>query len=189
MTSDEASVRVRFEFSAADLADVARRSADRSKTIRDSRWQAAASWSAVLGLALFFALSGSFIARATFSVAFCLVLFFLFSRWGRSSPNATYLKYYREQLGGDGPFLCEVEITPAGLTTRQSGIETKRSRAVVEEIVDTPGGLEFHFRIGGTLLVRDRAFDTPELRLAFLRRAKEFLAADAERSPGQHRTA
>ncbi len=126
MTSDEAPLRVRFEFSAADMADVARRSADRSKTIRDSRWHAAASWSAVLGLALFFALSGSFIARATFSVAFCLVLFFLFSRWRWSSPNATYLKYYREQLGGDGPFLCEVEITPAGLTIRQIGIETKR---------------------------------------------------------------
>jgi hypothetical protein len=80
MTLDEAPVRVRFEFSAADIADVARRSADRSKAIRDSRWQAAASWSAVLGLALFFALSGSFIARAIFSIAFCFVLFLLFSR-------------------------------------------------------------------------------------------------------------
>lgn len=77
MTSDEASVRVRFEFSAADVADVARRSADRSKTIRDSRWQAAASWSALLGLALFLALSGNLIARAAFpphspsSCSFC----------------------------------------------------------------------------------------------------------------------
>lgn len=189
MISDEASVRVRFEFSAADMADVARRSADRSRTIRDSRWQAAASWSAMLGLALFFALSGSFIARATFSIAFCVVLFFLFSRWRWSSPNATYLKYCREQLGGDGPFLCEVEIAPAGLTMRQIGIETKRPWSVVEEIVDTSDGLEFRCRIGGILVVRDRAFDTTELRSAFLRRAKEFLASSTERSPNQHRTA
>jgi hypothetical protein len=189
MTSDEASVRVRFEFSAADMADVARRSADRSKTIRDSRWQAAASWSALLGLALFFALNGSFIARATFSVAFCLGLFFLFSRRTWSSPNTTYLKYSREQLGGDGPFLCEVEMTPAGLTTRQGGIETKRPWSVVEEIIDTSDGFEFRFRIGGILVVRDRAFDTAELRSIFLRRAKEFLASSAEGSPDQQRTA
>lgn len=179
MTSEEASVRVRFEFSAADMADVARRSAERSKTIRDSRWQGVASWSTLLGLALFFALSGSFIARATFSVAFGLALFFLFSRRKWSSPSATYLKYYREQLGGDGPFLCEVEITPAGLTTRQNDIETKRAWSVVEEIVDTPDGLEFRCRIGGMLVVRDRAFDAAEMRSAFLRRAKEFLASGA----------
>jgi hypothetical protein len=162
MTLDEAPVRVRFEFSAADMADVTRRSADRSKTVRDSRWHAAASWSAVLGLALFFALSGSFIARAIFSVAFCLVLFTLFTRWRWSSPNAPYLKYCREQLGGDGPFLCEIEITPAGLATRQIGIETKRPWSVVEEIVDTSDGLEFRCRIGGILVVRDRAFETSE---------------------------
>lgn len=189
MTSDEASVRVRFEFSAADMADVARRSASRSKTIRDSRWQTAASWSALLGLALFFALSGSFNARATFSIAFCLVLFFLVFRGGRSSPNATYLKYYRERLGGDGPFLCEVEIAPAGITTRQSDTETKRPWSAVEDIVDTSDGLELHFRPGGTLVVRNRAFDTAELRSAFLRRAKQFLASSAAGSPDQQRGA
>ncbi len=189
MASDDASVRVRFEFSAADMADIARRSADRSKTIRDSRWQAAASWSALLGLALFFALSGTFIGRATFSVAFCLVLFILFSRWRRSSPNATYLKYYREQLGGDGQFLCEVEITSAGITTRQNGIETKRPWSVVEQIIDTSDGLEFRCRIGGILVVRDRAFETAELRSAFLRRANEFIASSTKGSPDQHGTA
>jgi hypothetical protein len=116
-------------------------------------------------------------------------LFFLFSRWRWSSPNATYLKYYREQLGGDGPFLCEVEITPAGLTIRQIGIETKRPWSVVEEIVDTSDGLEFRCRIGGILVVRDRAFETAELRSVFLRRAKEFLASSAAGSPDQQRTA
>ena len=64
MSSDRDPARIRFEFSAADLADVARRSADRSKTVRDQRWHAAASWSALLALVLFFALDGSFIARA-----------------------------------------------------------------------------------------------------------------------------
>ena len=177
MTPNKDSVKVRFEFSAADMADVARRSANRSKTIRDLRWRAAASWSFLLGLILFFVISGSVIARATFSIAFGLALFFLLFRGGRSSPEAAYLKYFREQLGGDGPFLCEVEITPAGITTTQNGVEMKRGWPSVRDIVDTSDGLEFHWRTGGTLVVRDRAFKTPELRTAFLRTAREYHAA------------
>lgn len=67
----------------------------------------------------------------------------------------------QEQLGGDSPFLYEVEITPAGIMTRQSGIETKRPWSVVEEIVDTSDRLEFHCRIGGILMRGSVCIDTP----------------------------
>ena len=161
------------------MADVARRSANRSKTIRDLRWHAAATWCFLLSLIVFFVISGSVIVRATFCIAFGLVLFFLMFRGGRSSPQAAYLKYFREQLGGDGPFLCEIEITPAGITATQNGVEMKRGWPSVKDIIDTSDGLEFHWRTGGTLVVRDRAFKTPDLRTAFLHTAREYRAAVA----------
>jgi hypothetical protein len=174
-------MKIQFEFSAADVADAAGRIADRSKTVRDSRWHAAASWSALLSLALYSFLDGSFIARASFAGLFFVVVLYVYSRLWKPSPSRTYLKYYRELLGGDGPFLCEVEITPEGVTTKQGGAETKRDWSAVKEIVEAPDSLEFVWRGGGLLVVRDRAFDTPELRSTYLWTAREFLASSSDR--------
>jgi YcxB-like protein len=173
-------MKVQFEFSAADVAEVAQRAAERSKTIRDSRWHAAASWSALLSLILFLLLEGAFIIRAAFAVLFGLVVFFLYFRHGRSSPSGRYLQYYREQLGGDGPFLCEVEIGPEGVVTRQSGAEIRRPWSALKGIVETPDAVEFVWHIGGLLVVRDRAFLTPDSRSAFLQTARDLMAAGAD---------
>jgi hypothetical protein len=88
-------MKIQFEFSPADVADTAQRIADRSKTARDSRWHAAACWSALLSLALYSFLDGSFIARALFAGLFFIVGFYVYSRLWRQSPRRTYLKYYR----------------------------------------------------------------------------------------------
>lgn len=173
-------MKIRFEFSAADVADAALRIANRSQTVRDSRWHAAASWSALLSTVLFFLLDGSLRARAAFSVLFCIALFFLFIHLWRASPSSIYLKYYREQFGGDGPFLCEIEITADGITTIQGGAETRRTWSAVKVIIETPDSLEFVWHAGGLLVVRDRAFETPELRLTFLQTARKFLASNSD---------
>jgi hypothetical protein len=170
-------MKVQFEFSAADLADVAQRTAERSKVIRDSRWHAAASWSALLSLLLFLVLDGGFVVRALFATLFGLVVFLFYFRRGRASPNETYLKYYREQLGGDGPFLCVVEIRPDGVLTKQGGAELRHPWSTVKDIVETSDGLEFVWHAGGLLVVRDRAFQTPESRSAFLQTARNLRAA------------
>jgi hypothetical protein len=78
------------------------------------------------------------------------------------------LRYYREQLGGDGPFICEVELSPAGLITRQLGAETIHPWSHVVSATEVSGGIEFIFGPMGALLVRDSAFQTPEGREQFL---------------------
>ena len=90
-----------------------------------------------------------------------------------------------EQLGGDGPFLCEVEIAPDGITTRQRETETKRPWSAVKDVADVPDSVEFLFQTGGFLVVRDRAFQTPEQRATFLRTVRGFLAESSDRSRGQ----
>jgi YcxB-like protein len=178
-------MKIQFEFSAADVADTALRIAKRSKTVRDSRWYAAACWSALLSLVLYSFLDGSFIARALFTGLFFIVVFHVYSRLWRQSPSGTYLKYYQEQLGGNGPFLCEVEITQDGITTRQGGAETKRAWSAVKEIVETPDALEFAWRAGGLLVIRDRAFHTPALRSSYIQTARDLLASSSDRRPSK----
>ncbi len=82
------------------------------------------------------------------------------------------------------PFLCEVEMTSDGITTKQGGAETKRWSAV-KEIVETPDSLDFVWHGGGLLVVRNRAFHTPELRSTYIRTAREFLASSSDARPSQ----
>jgi hypothetical protein len=169
-------LKVQFEFSIADLADVARRAGDRSQVIRDWRWQARATWAGLLCLALFFALDGGLLVRAIYSILIGIVLLAIYQRLWGSSPDGRLLRYYREQMGGDGPFICEVELSPQSVTTRQCGTETTRPWSSVADIVDTPDALEFAWRGGGLLVVRDRAFQSPQQRSEFLSAARGFLA-------------
>jgi hypothetical protein len=85
------------------------------------------------------------------------------------------LRYYREQLGGDGPFVCEVELSPTGLITRQLGAETTHPWSHVASATEVSGGIEFIYRPTGALLVRDRAFQTPEGREQFLVLARRLI--------------
>jgi len=167
-------MKVKFEFTAADAADVAQRSSERSKTIREQRLLARTSWAALLSFALFFVIDGPKIMRAIYATFVFFALQFLWQRWFRSSNPSSYLKYYRERLGGDGPFVCEVEITPEGVSARQYGAEIRWPWSNVAEIVDTPGAVEFRCKPVGLLVVRDRAFQTAQERAEFLQAAKNF---------------
>jgi hypothetical protein len=171
-------MKVQFEFSPADLADVSQRLTSRSQTVRGARWLSRATWAFLISLAVFFALKGDLVMRVIYSILLCAALVAVHRwLWG-SSPDSRLAAYYRERLGGDGPFICEVEMTAEGVTGRQCGIELKYPWSSIQEIVDTPGGLEFAAR-AGFLVVRDRAFHTPEQRSDFLRAARQFLTASA----------
>jgi hypothetical protein len=65
-------------------------------------------------LALFFAIDGPLLRWLTFSLAILLGLLALYPRIFQTSATGRYQKYFREQLGGDGPFTCEIEISAAG---------------------------------------------------------------------------
>jgi hypothetical protein len=176
-------MRVQFEFTAADMADAAERAAAHSRTVREWRAQGRATWAALLSLALFFALQGRILTRAIYSLAIFIGLVLLYPHIFRSSPSAQYLNYYREKLGGDGPFICEVEITPEAVTTRQCGTEMKISWRNVTAVNDTPGGLELTWRSGGFAVIRDRAFQTPQQRSDFLELARSY--SMSSNSPAQ----
>jgi hypothetical protein len=98
----------------------------------------------------------------------------------RSPRPARLVKYFRERLGGDGPFRCEVEIGEKGIVARQLGAESRHSWAQVASIGEIPDGIEFVYRPLGSLVVRDRAFATAQQRAEFLALARKLGAAGAK---------
>jgi hypothetical protein len=171
-------MKVQFEFSAADLADVGKRAMDRSPLMQKWRLQAGAVWALLGGFITFVVLPGAREVRAAAALLVMLALFIAYARQARNrKANPRVLEFWRERLGGDGPFLCEVEITEDGVSGRQLGTETRHPWSQVASVSEVAGGVEFVFRPVGSLLVRDRAFADPKSRAEFLAAARRFAQA------------
>ena len=172
-------MKVQFEFSAADLADVGKRSMDRSPLVRRWRLQSRGLWALIGGAAVYAVTPAPMEVRIVAAVVVALAAFIAPGLRPRGNANPRVLQFYREKLGGDGPFLCEVEITEDGVAGRQLGTETHRPWSAVASVSEVQGGIEFVFRPMGSLLVRDRAFADAKARAGFLSTARKFLPPKA----------
>ena len=172
-------MKVQFEFSAAELADVGKRSIDRSPLIRKWRLQARGLWAVVVGAAVYALTPAPNEVRIAAGVVVAVAAFIGAGLRPRDKAGSRLLQIYRERLGGDGPFVCEVEIAEDGVTSRQLGTESRRPWSAVASVSEVHGGIEFVFRPIGSLLVRDRAFATAKARAEFLTTARRFLPAKA----------
>ena len=169
-------MKVNFDFSVSDLADAAERAVSRSRIVQGWRLEGRITWAALIGVSLYAITPGRPVVRAGFAVLFAAALVALLPALiGRSGYKSRMHKYYREQLGGDGPYMCEVELSPSGLVTRQLGVETRHAWPQVKSVVEVADGIEFTYRPMGSLLVRNRAFSSPKVRQQFLELAGQYL--------------
>ena len=158
-----------FDFTLEDLVDASERTLLHSRVARG--WRSQAVWlSALLGGALVWLMRGD-VLLGILGGAVCAGLQVAFSRHTR---KARLLRYFRERLGGDGPYRCEVELTPEALVTTQNGVRTVREWSTVEAINDTQDAIEFHTRGAGTLVVRNRAFGSETEWKSFLDTARQY---------------
>ena len=169
-------MKVQFEFTAADLAEVGGRAVDRSPLIRRWRVRTRIFLAFIFATLAFLVAPGSNEMRFVVAVLFAIGFFWLVRAGGKQARDGRLLEVYRERLGGDGPFLCEIEIGEEGIVSRQLGTESKHSWSKVESISEIPGGIEFVYKPMGSLIVRDRAFADAASRAEFLRQAHSFLA-------------
>lgn len=168
-------MKVAFDFSAADLAEVASRATNRSPLVQQWRMRGYGMVGTLVGLLAFLAIPGDLLYRSLAAALIATPFFFAMSLAPQRRPDRL-VKYFRERLGGDGPFRCEVEITQVGIVARQLGAESRHSWAQVVSIAEIPGGIEFVYRPIGSLVVRDRAFATALQRAEFLKVARTYLA-------------
>jgi hypothetical protein len=168
-------VKVQFEFTAADLAEVGGRAADRSPLVRKWRVRSRIFVAAILGILVFAIWPGVTELRAIVGILVAVGFYWFASAGGNKARDERLLQVYRERLGGDGPFLCEIEIDEAGILSRQLGSESRHAWTKVQSITEIPGGIEFVYAPMGSLIVRDRAFADASARKAFLEEARSYL--------------
>ena len=166
-------MKVQFEFTVQDLAEVAGKITSDSRVVRASRSNARVVWAAMIGIAAFGIVPASVVGRMLAGLAAFAISTLAWKKPGTKAPNPVVIKYYREQLGGDGPFTCEVELCDTDFRTRQFGTETVHPWIQVDSIELVPEGVEFRIKPMGLVLVRDRAFTSPEDKDLFLARARE----------------
>jgi hypothetical protein len=171
-------MKVQFEFTPADLADVARRAVNRSPLVHRWRLRNSIVGAVLVGLIVLLAtpweMTISIVVGAVVAVVVFIIIFYLSRRRG---GNSRLQEFYRERLGGDGPFTCEVELTSAGVVSRQLGQESLHPWLQVASVAEAAGGVEFIYRPIGSLLVRDRAFPDPQVRAEFLSLARSLIPA------------
>jgi hypothetical protein len=170
-------MKVSFNFTPRDLADVASRLTSRSRVARRWRMDANLRWSVLVGAILFAALPGDIAKRLIYCLCFAGALTYVLQLLSkRPTSDARLTAYYREQLGGDGPFLCEVDLSDSGLHIVQLGVQATHAWNTIASIESCPEGVMFNYRPMGLLLVRERAFSTPQQKETFLALANSYHA-------------
>jgi hypothetical protein len=170
-------MKVQFEFSPDDLAQLAVRAAPPTRWYKHWRFDGNLAFG-ILGCAVVFVISpGALLPRAVFSILFCVVTVLILHWWGSRNVDGArlrlYSRHYRETLG-TGPFLCEVVISPVGVEVRQFGASVARNWSHVVKIESAVDGIEFTFQPQSLLIVRNPAFASPEMREEFLSSAQAF---------------
>jgi hypothetical protein len=168
-------MKVSFEFSTTELAEVAERGLRQSRVVRGWRVQRNIFLAILLGLGIYALGYGSQLQRALIGLLGAAALAVYLHLRGRPQFNPRLVRYYSEQLGGDGPFTCEVELAPAGLITRQLGVESTHAWSHVKSVAEVNGDVEVVYRPVGRTLVRQRAFASPQQREEFIAQAKALL--------------
>lgn len=176
-------MKVQFQFTLDDMVDLAQRAVGRSRVaaaLRRERLVGAALGAGALGYAIASGATPSHLAAALAAGIAAAVLYPALSRTLR---RQRLRQLYRERLGGAGPFSCEVEIAPSGITTTQMGASIKRDWSAISAVEDRGDSIEFVTRGAGTLVVRNRAFESQEAWRAFLDTARGYLAQARQTPP------
>ena len=167
-------MRVQFDFTIDDLVDSAERAVSRSPVARSWRWQGMLA-SCVLSAAIaYVAVPGSAGRRLFAAAVGALICAAIYPFSVGRSRKRRLRKYFREQFGGEGPYSCEVELTPAGLVTVQQGTRSERAWSTITAIRVTDNSVDFVTKGAGSLVVRNRAFSSAEQHDAFVTLARSY---------------
>lgn len=108
-------MQVQFDATLDDLVDVTMRSVAGSKVARAWRWQGLMIFGLLVGLSTYLIQTGSNFRRlGTGVLAFLLIALANLADY-KSSQRKRIRKLVKEQMGTEGPFRVEVELTESGI--------------------------------------------------------------------------
>jgi len=151
--------------------------------MRGWRWQSALWTGLSSGVALFVIIPNTFLVRFVFAGIglFAGGIFQLYFYQSRVKDRTG--KLLREQLGSEGPFSFEIELTESSVLTKQNETEIKWDWTGFTEIQMTTDSVDFYRRDGGIIVVRRRAFTSESEMAEFWRMAGKYF--DKARSTSQ----
>lgn len=168
-------MKVTFACTQEEIVDASMRILARSKTIRISNWKAML-WGAVLlgplmglilhGLIGFWPLS---VFMGLFAV---LAVFALGPSSLEHSRRKNLARFVREKYGDQNSFPCEVELANNGVSVIGENSQHLFAWGDLEEIVVTADSVDIFTKRGGGVVVRDRAFASPDTRAEFIELAQ-----------------
>ena len=176
---------VKFDYTEDDLVDAAARFLSRSKSVRSARVRGAI-YSVILSALVVYAalVFVNYNAAAFGAVGAALVIAFQQLTYN-DNLRKRLRKIVREQHGQFGREVCEVELTPVGVSVRQCNTQVTYEWEVVEEVKETPESIDIYTRHGGGVIVRARAFRDTAERRRFSEAAEGYLELSrAKSAPG-----
>ena len=167
-------MQVSFTYSQEDLVDATVRFAERSKALRDNR-RRQLFWSAVLlasvaVLILKVSIMGMIVAASAVFVVVIINPYLYDRRYRKILRNL-----YKEKLGDENEFVCEVELLPEGMKTSSQNHQCTTEWSTVEAIEPTSDSVDIFGRKGGGCIVRNRAFSSPRERQEFIDLARQYM--------------
>lgn len=174
-------MRIQFEFTIDELVDLQERVAERSKVARKWRRQGM-TLTAVLGgliwgvpslIFLYFIFLASWALLFAFVPALIGAAIALSQYHGKARQQ--YHKYFREKYGDRNTFPFELELSAAGICTRQFGVQSTYEWSLVEEMTTSESSVEFDLFGGGAISVKRRAFASAIEQQAFIDAARQYL--------------
>ena len=176
---------ITFDFTVDEAVDVqlkyVRSTSEGASWRRREQWMFAIPLTFVMATVLIFVnpdetlLVKSLLVAAAAAIALILVV--PFGWYYDHLVTARMRRLLVEQLGGEGPYSCTVEVLPDRLSVVQNGIQLSFPWSNARSIDDGVDGIMITFR-GGWVLVRSRGFTSAEHRAAFLRYAQQRLPGE-----------
>jgi hypothetical protein len=175
-------MRVRFEYTIADLVDVQMRVLKRSRTARAWRWQDLIITSLVSGVLLFAIIPEGITGKLIVGTIGLVTGALFYVPLNDAIVRRRLRKFFAEQVGADKPLFCEVELKESGVHTSSNGTQLIFAWENVNEIKETQDSVDIQSERGGLVVVRKRAFSSTEEQFQFVGLANQYLKMAQEAS-------
>ncbi len=179
-------MRVQFEYTIDDMVDVQLRVLKRSRAARSWQWRDLGMTSLLTGAVLFAVIPKGFAGRAIMGGIGLLLGALLYPIMNERTVRRRLRKFCQEKAGSSKTLFCEVEVRDSGVHTRSNGTQIIYPWDKVTEIEETDESVDLYTEVGGLLVVRKRAFASPEEQQKFVELANRYVKVAHPGSEAKH---
>ncbi len=169
-------MKVEFDATLDDFVDVNMRIRKRSHVLRSFNWKVTMVVALTLGFMEFMRGDGPLWWNALAGCRGAVIaggVFFALLTVLQPIDKWRIRRFYREQFATDGPIQVEVEISESGVSVRQHGAQITYEWKSIKSVDDRVDSIEL-WKPGGPVVVRNRAFDSAEMRYEFIGLCRSF---------------